>query len=100
GDLTELYLSFAFTGLSIGAFNVSAMPIGLEFGPEDERPTYVAINNSSRAPFALLAPLVGGLLADAFGYPVLFATAAGFALAAAAALAFFVRDPRHAGRVA
>ncbi len=58
-SLALVYVVFVFYGLSIGATNVSGMPIGLEFGPEEERPTYVAITNSSRAPFALVGPLVG-----------------------------------------
>jgi MFS family permease len=95
GDVTLLYLTFALLGLSVGAGNVSAMPIGLEFGPDDERPTYVAINNSSRAPFALLGPLAGGLLADGVGYGALFGVAAALSLAGALAMGFLVKDPRQ-----
>jgi MFS family permease len=84
-SLAIIYVVFAFYGLSIGATNVSGMPIGLEFGPDDERPTYVAITNSSRAPFALLGPLIGGALADSAGYGAVFGLAAALALAGAAA---------------
>ena len=87
-------LVFALLGLSVGATNVSGMPIGLEFGPDEERPTYVAITNSSRAPSALLGPLIGGALADAAGYGVVFALAAALALAGAAAMRLAVSDPR------
>jgi len=93
-SLAAVYPVFLLYGLSIGAGNVSAMSIGLEFGPAEERPTYVAITNSSRAPFALLGPLVGGALADAAGYGAVFGLAAALALAGAAAMRLAVRDPR------
>jgi MFS family permease len=93
-SLSVVYVVFVFYGLSIGATNVSGMPIGLEFGPEEERPTYVAITNSSRAPFALLGPLIGGALADTAGYGAVFGLAAALALAGAAAMRLAVRDPR------
>jgi MFS family permease len=95
GSLAAVYLVFVLYGLSVGAGNISGMPIGLEFGPEEERPTYVAITNSSRAPFALLGPLVGGALADATGYGAVFGLAAALALAGAAAMGLGVRDPRR-----
>jgi DHA1 family bicyclomycin/chloramphenicol resistance-like MFS transporter len=98
GSLAALYPVFVLAGLSVGASNVSGMAIGLEFGPEAERPTYVAINNSWVAPFALAAPLFGGLLADRIGYGVVFALAAAFSIAAAAVFQFAVRDPRSAAR--
>jgi MFS family permease len=98
-ELAAVYPVFVFYGLSVGATQVSGMPIGLEFGPEDERPTYVAINNSSRAPFALLGPLIGGAMADAAGYGLLFGVAAALAIAAAVTMWVAVRDPRAgAGR--
>lgn len=95
GSVVALYPVFVLAGLSIAATQVSGMAVGMELGPEDERPTYVAINNSWVAPFALVAPLIGGLLADRVGYGPVFALAAAFSLIAAAAFRFAVRDPRR-----
>jgi len=94
-SLGALYVTFALLGLGMGATHVSGMAIALEFRPEDERPTYIAINNSSRAPFLLVAPLIGGLLADRAGYAAVFAVAAALAFAAALTLTFAVVDPRR-----
>lgn len=88
-----LYLSFASMGLSLAATNVSGFSIGMEIGPEAERPTYVAINNSALAPVQLLAPLAGGVLADAAGYGALFGLAAALAFIGAGALWLGVREP-------
>jgi len=89
-----LYVSFASMGLSLAAGNVSGFSVAMDMGPEAERPTYVAINNSALAPFQLLAPLAGGVLADAVGYGALFGVAAALALVGAAALFFGVAETR------
>jgi MFS family permease len=94
-DLLTLYPVFVLVGLSLAATQVSGMAVGLELGPDEERPTYVAINNSWVAPYALVAPLAGGLMADRLGYPVLFAAAAAFSALAALVFALAVRDPRR-----
>ncbi len=94
-SLALLYVSFASMGLSMAATNVSGFSIGMEIGPEAERPTYVAINNSALAPVQLLAPLAGGLLADAAGYGALFGAAAALALLGAAGLWLGVAEPRR-----
>jgi MFS family permease len=94
-DVLTLYPVFVVAGLSLAATQVSGMAVGMELGPDDERPTYVAINNSWVAPYALVAPLAGGLMADQLGYPVLFVTAAAFSAVAALVFALAVRDPRR-----
>lgn len=96
-SLPLLFASFASMGLSMAATSVSGFSIGMEMGPEAERPTFVAINNSSLAPFQLLAPLGGGLLADAAGYGALFALAAVLSLIGAGALFFGVKEPSRRG---
>ena len=60
----------------------------------DERPLYIGMSNTLPAPAAILAPVIGGWLADAAGYHATFLLSAFFALSMAAALWFLVRDPR------
>jgi MFS family permease len=98
GSVPGLYPVFVLAGLSLAATQVSGMAVGMELGPEAERPTYIAINNSWVAPFALIAPLLGGLLADRLGYGIVFGLAAGFSVLAAATFRFAVQDPRSAAR--
>ena len=97
-DLATLYPVFVLAGLSLSATQVSGMAVGMELGPERERPTYVALNNSWVAPYALFAPLCGGLMADRLGYGALFATAALFSALSAAVYVLAVRDPRRLAR--
>jgi MFS family permease len=94
-SVAVLYLSFAGMAIGMVANSISGFAIGMEIGPEAERPTYTAINNSSLAPFQLVAPIAGGLLADAAGYAPLFALAMVLSLVGAGALRFAVRDPRR-----
>jgi len=56
----------------------------LELSPEDERPTYSALNKVLIIPVAFLS-LVGGLLLQHWSYPALFLLAAGFIGAGAVA---------------
>jgi MFS family permease len=67
--------------------------MSLQFGDERQRPTYVGMSNTLIAPSAILAPLVGGLLADSFGYSITFITSAVIGLMSVIALATLVKDP-------
>jgi MFS family permease len=92
---------FALTGLQQAAVTVSNLNVMLEFAPApEEQPTYLGIGSTSLAPVAFAAPLAGGVLADAAGFPVVFAASALFGTAAVALLALRVRDPRHARALA
>jgi len=54
----------------------------MDFGTEAERPTYIGMSNTLIAPANILAPFLGGWLAQLWGYPSAFlASAAGGLLA-------------------
>ena len=90
----EICVVFVFYSVWIAAMNVSALTLTIEFAPPDEVPTYTGLASTLVAPAAFIAPLIGGLLADAAGYPVVFAIAAVAAIANAALLVTRVHDPR------
>jgi len=87
------YLVFVLTGVAATAFWTIGMTISLEFGDESQRPTYVGMANTLISPATILAPLLGGLLADSFGYPVTFITSAVLALISSLILIALVKDP-------
>jgi MFS family permease len=60
---------------------------------EEERPIYIGMANTIPAPAAILAPVLGGWLADSTGYSLTFILSAVCALIMAAALWFGVKDP-------
>lgn len=88
-------LVFILMGIGGTAFWTIGLTISLEFGTEEQRPTYVGMANSLIAPSAILAPLLGGFLADSFGYPVTFIASAVFGLISMMTLAALVNDPHR-----
>lgn len=90
-------LVFVLSGVNQASITVSGLNVLLEFAPaEAEAPTYLGLGQTSLAPVAFVAPLAGGLLADAAGFAIVFLTAGLGAMAAMILLAVRVRDPRHA----
>ena len=86
---------FVFLGFSYGARAVSGFNILFEFAPDDDKATYVSLTNTLTAPFSGLSPILGGLLADLFGYEFIFALSPGIGLVALFMLAFWVKEPRN-----
>lgn len=92
-----LYPTMVLAAVANTAFWTITMAMTLEFGSESERPTYVGMANTLIAPATILAPLVGGWLADSSGYPSTFLFSASAGLAAAAIFHFLVKDPQKRG---
>ena len=67
----------------------------MEFGPETERPAYVGLARTSTGPALLIAPLIGGLIAQSIGYPAMFITSLLFAISGLYLLTRRVKEPRH-----
>jgi MFS family permease len=93
-----LYAVFACVGASVAAGSVSGLNISIEFAPDADRPTYVGLSSTVTTPLGVAASLIGGALADASGYPVVFAVAAICSLVAVTVLVVRVQDPRHPSR--
>lgn len=89
------YFVFFFAGLTSVAYWTIGMSMSLEFGSEQDRPAYIGLANTLTAPTSILAPLLGGRLADLAGYSVTFGFAVMSALVTFAVLIFILRDPRH-----
>ncbi len=87
---------FLLAGLATSALQLTALTFIIDLAPADQRPTYVGLANAAQAPCALGAPLLGAALADARGYPALFALTALLALVGAALVARAVQSPRQA----
>jgi MFS family permease len=96
GSLGAFEAVFVLAGVQTAAVNVSALNVLLEFAPApDERPTYIGLGSTLMAPVAFATPLLGGLMADALGFRVVFVTALAAGLAGLAMLATLVHDPRR-----
>ncbi len=90
-----LYPVFILSGLANVAIWTNGMAITVEFGSEATRPTYIGLSNTLVAPATFIAPLIGGLIADAAGFQTTFLLSAAGGLVTAILLLWLVRDPRR-----
>lgn len=93
-DLSWFFVVFILAGWANTTFWTISLSMSLDFGPEEDRPTYIGMSNTLIAPAAILAPLLGGWIADIAGYPYTFIFAAGFAVITGIIFIFLVRDPK------
>lgn len=96
-----LYAVFLLEAVAIVAIWTIPLALSVSFAADEtERPLYVGLSNTLPAPAAILAPAVGGWIADAAGFDTMFILAALSGVAMALGLWFTVRDPRRGGRPA
>jgi len=90
------YAIFILEAVAVVAIWTIPLALSVSFASsEEERPLYIGMANTLPAPATILAPVVGGLLADAVGYHAMFLLSAACALTMAASLWFVVKDPTH-----
>ncbi len=93
-SLNWMYLVFILSGLANVAYWTIGMAITTEFGTEETRPTYIGLSNTLVAPFTIIAPLLGGWIADTAGFQTTFMVSAVGGLVIAGLLFWLVSDPR------
>jgi MFS family permease len=90
---------FVLVYILAGIANVAIWTIGLammlEFGQEAERPVYIGMANTLIAPVTILAPILGGWLADSVSFQATFLVSTVSGLITAGILHTLLRDPRH-----
>jgi len=88
-----LYLVFVLSGLANVSYWTIGMAMTVRFGSETDRPVYIGLANTLIAPATILAPVLGGWIADIAGYQTTFALSAVGGVLTAMLLLFFVKDP-------
>jgi len=94
-SLNWFYLIMVLTGMASVAIWTIALTLTVEFGSEAERPLYIGLSNTLVAPATILAPLIGGVIADRFSYPNLFLCSAAAGIITLVIFYFFFREPRQ-----
>jgi MFS family permease len=92
-SLTWFYLVFVLVGVVNSSQWTSILAMTSQFGDERTRPLYVGLSNTLVAPATLIAPLIGGVLADSFGFGTTFFVSIFGGFVAAAVLMFCVYSP-------
>ncbi len=93
-SIAWFYPIFLLTGMA----NVSIWTIGMtmtvDFGSESERPIYIGLSQTLTAPATIIAPIVGGWIADSAGFIPTFSISIVLSLVMIGILVFLVKDPR------
>ncbi len=88
-------LVFALIGAATGLVFTTTLNLVVEFAPPADRVAYLGLHGTLIAPAVLVAPVIGGALAEGAGYPLAFGVGAVCGFAALVLLTFWVRDPRY-----
>lgn len=91
--LSWFYLAFILAGIANVAIWTIGLAMTLKFGSISERPVYIGLANTLVAPFTILAPLLGGWLADYAGFEYTFILSAVFGVITAIVLVLTLREP-------
>lgn len=91
-----IFGSFALLGASLSGYMMASQTMILEFGSRDDLPMRIAVSATAESITATAGPLVGGVVAEAFGYNVVFSASVGFLVSALIILLLAVREPRRA----
>lgn len=94
-SLEWFYLVFALAGMANAGLWPTIHALTVEFGTESERPYYIGLANTLVAPATLLAPIIGGWVADSVGYEATFGVAAVSAVLTVLIVVFLLVEPRH-----
>jgi len=87
-------LVFLFAGVNLGTELMARYNMAIEYGPAEQRSTYIGLMNTILAPF-YLSGLFAGWLVERFGFPVMFGAGLLFSIAGMYLLYARVRDPRR-----
>ncbi|MFN3523268.1 MAG: MFS transporter [Phenylobacterium sp.] len=100
-DLAWTFAAFFGLGAAQSGYMMSAQTMILEFGDRDDMPMRIAFSATAEGIMASIGPLVGGIMATALGYEMVFGVSIGFLAAALLLLTFMVKEPRkvRTGRV-
>ena len=92
-SMAGVYLMFVFIGFGMGAFMPSAMNLVYSFAGKRDGKLYMALIDTSIAPFTFLSIILAGIITEAFGAEWTFYFIGFFLLLGVLLLLFFVKDP-------
>jgi MFS family permease len=86
-----IFILAGFTNVSIWT---NGMTMSVDFSSEQERPFYIGLAQTLTAPATIIAPLLGGWIADAQGFTFTFAFSCILSIVMMSILIFLVKEPR------
>ncbi len=91
-----IFVSFFGLGAAQAGYMMAAQTMILEFGHRDDLPMRIAVSTTAESITATAGPLIGGWMADLFGYGVVFGASIGMLAAGLIILLLAVKEPRTA----
>jgi MFS family permease len=91
---------FVLTGFANVSIWTNGMTMTVDFSGESERPFYIGLAQTLTAPATILAPLIGGWIADTYGFVSTFGWSTILSVVMISILVFLVKEPRKARTLA
>jgi MFS family permease len=99
-SLAWFFPIFVFSGFANVSIWTNGMTMTVDFSSESERPFYIGLAQTLTAPATILAPLIGGWIADTQGFVSTFGWSVISSIVVMFILIFLVKEPRKASRYA
>jgi MFS family permease len=93
-SLAWFFPIFILTGFTNVSIWTNGMTMTVDFSGEKERPFYIGLAQTLTAPATIVAPLIGGWIADTQGFVITFALSTVLSIVMMSILIFLVKDPR------
>jgi len=93
-SLTWFFPIFVLSGFANVSIWMNGMTMTVDFSGESERPFYIGLAQTLTAPATIIAPLLGGWIADTQGFGLTFALSTVLSVFMLAILFFLVKAPR------
>jgi MFS family permease len=93
-SLAWFFPIFVLSGFANVAIWTNGMTMTVDFSDETERPFYIGLTQTLTAPATILAPIIGGSIADVQGFVSTFAWSTMLSIVMLGILIFLVKEPR------
>ena len=93
-SLAWFFPIFILTGFANVSIWTNGISMTVDFSGEEERPFYIGLAQTLTAPATMIAPIIGGWIADTKGFSVTFALSAILSIVMMGILIFIVKEPR------
>ncbi len=93
-SLTWFFPIFILSGFANVSIWTNGMTMATTFSDEKERPFYIGLAQTLTAPATMIAPLIGGWVADTQGFGITFALSMILSIVMMGILIFIIKEPR------
>lgn len=93
-SLAWFFPIFVLSGFANVSIWTNGMTMATTFSNEEERPFYIGLAQTLTAPATMIAPIIGGWIADTQGFVITFAMSTILSIVMMGILVFIIKEPR------